>query len=581
MTPLELFSGLKQPENGAIVRSRVWGCPAFVLDPRLQDNKKLPKWTKRSRCGMYLGSSATHHSTIGKILNLKTGAVSPQFHVVYDELFTTSFGKLTETAFDKDHWSSLIDFGIDHASELDHETVAPSKSTNLKRVSQDLFETFLDSEHVTPPPPPVPEGEDTFWPDSQDQSEEGTSVSEGAQASEGAPSSEGAPNGRKLRFVDELDQKEPKKKSRYGRRVNPNPKYAATCYNYKSQLQNQGRPRYQRQQYLAGGNTQRKIKDSQLDNARLHALDWDPSTLLSAVPTGPARSILHELLQRSEAGEWNPMALQAKRNSDPDTPTWEEAMNGPYADGYKESAKLEIDTLKKMNVWDEIKRESWMNVLPSTWTFRRKTFPSGDTKKLKGRFCVRGDREVAGVHFDPDRIFAPVVSWTTVRLLLLLSAQLDLATRQVDYVAAFVHSPLPAPKGFDKMNPEERRRSHTYVEMPRGFKQEGKVLKLNKALYGLKSAPKAFFTHLKGNLEAIGFEQAIDVDACLFISEKVICLVYVDDTLLYAKNHEDIDEVIRQLTEERNMALEVEDDVAGFLGVDIKKDAETGYITLR
>ena len=46
MTPLELFSGLKQPENGAIVRSRVWGCPAFVLDPRLQDNKKLPKWTK-------------------------------------------------------------------------------------------------------------------------------------------------------------------------------------------------------------------------------------------------------------------------------------------------------------------------------------------------------------------------------------------------------------------------------------------------------------------------------------------------------------------------------------------------------
>ena len=142
---------------------------------------------------MYLGSSATHHSTIGKILNLKTGAVSPQFHVVYDELFTTSFGKLTETAFDKDHWSSLIDFGIDHASELDHETVAPSKSTNLKRVSQDLFETFLDSEHVTPPPPPVPEGEDTFWPDSQDQSEEGTSVSEGAQASEGAPSSEGAP----------------------------------------------------------------------------------------------------------------------------------------------------------------------------------------------------------------------------------------------------------------------------------------------------------------------------------------------------------------------------------------------------
>ena len=61
----------------------------------------------------------------------------------------------------------------------------------------------------------------------------------------------------------------------------------------------------------------------------------------------------------------------------------------------------------------------------------------------------------------------------------------------------------------------------------------------------------------------------------------MICLVYVDDTLLYAKNEEDIDEVIRQLQDERKMALEVEDDVAGFLGVDIKKDPETGYIKLK
>ena len=51
--------------------------------------------------------------------------------------------------------------------------------------------------------------------------------------------------------------------------------------------------------------------------------------------------------------------------------------------------------------------------------------------------------------------------------------------------------------------------------------------------------------------------------------------------MLHAKNHDDIDEVIRQLTEERNMALEVEDDVAGFLCVKIKKDRETGQVTLK
>ena len=123
--------------------------------------------------------------------------------------------------------------------------------------------------------------------------------------------------------------------------------------------------------------------------------------------------------------------------------------------------------------------------------------------------------------------------------------------------------------------------SRTCVEMPRGFQKEGKVLRLNKALYGLKSAPIAFFTFLKGNLEAIGFKQATDVDPCLFTSKKVICLVYVDDTLLCAKDMKDIDEVIRQLTKERKMALEVEDDVAGFLGVDIKRNPDTGVITLK
>jgi hypothetical protein len=83
LTPLELFTGMKQPQNSAILRSRVWGCPAYVLDPKLQDGKKFPKWSKRSRCGVYLGVSPEHHTTVGRILNAETGSISPQYHVVY------------------------------------------------------------------------------------------------------------------------------------------------------------------------------------------------------------------------------------------------------------------------------------------------------------------------------------------------------------------------------------------------------------------------------------------------------------------------------------------------------------------
>ena len=392
---------------------------------------------------------------------------------------------------------------------------------------------------------------------------------------------------RRVRFVDEKERRQqttpaaPKPSRRSTRNRKANPKYAATCYHYKSQLRHPTMPRHKRQQYLSGGVDNRKVTDGKLEQGRIHALDWNPATLLASVPDGPARSILHDAMLNVPNGEFHPMALQAKRSHDPDTPGWSEAMNGPHAEGYKEAAKIEYDTLVRMKVWDEVDREDFMNVLPSTWALKRKAYPDGRTKKFKGRICVRGDREKAHVHYDPDRIFAPVVSWTTVRLLLMLAAQLQLATTQVDYVAAFVHSPIPRPKGYERMSAQEQRKSMTYVEMPRGFSKPGKVLRLNKALYGLRSAPRAFFEHLKGNLEAIGFAQARDVDPCLFISEKVICLVYVDDTLLYAKNQEDIDEVISLLKNERQMELEKEDDAAGFLGVDIRRNPETGCVTLK
>ena len=57
-----------------------------------------------------------------------------------------------------------------------------------------------------------------------------------------------------------------------------------------------------------------------------------------------------------------------------------------------------------------------------------------------------------------------------------------------------------------------------YVEMARGLQQPGKVYKLKKSLYGLKQAPRNFFNHLRENLEAVGFEQQLNADPCLFIS---------------------------------------------------------------
>jgi hypothetical protein len=54
--PKELFCKTKG-DGTPIVHSHVWGCPAYVLDPKLQDGKSLPKWESKSRRGVFVGVS--------------------------------------------------------------------------------------------------------------------------------------------------------------------------------------------------------------------------------------------------------------------------------------------------------------------------------------------------------------------------------------------------------------------------------------------------------------------------------------------------------------------------------------------
>ena len=139
--------------------------------------------------------------------------------------------------------------------------------------------------------------------------------------------------------------------------------------------------------------------------------------------------------------------------------------------------------------------------------------------------------------------------------------------------------PIDRDPNWENLSQQERDRSGVFLEMPRGFAEAGKVLKLWRSLYGLKQSPRNFFQHLKGKLEAVGFQSQEHVDPCLFMSDKVIVLVYVDDTLFYSPRTEWIDEAIQQI-QQQELELEIEDSVAGFLGVHIQRDDREGTIKL-
>jgi hypothetical protein len=84
----------------------VWGCPLYVLDPKTQQGKKLPRWEPRSKRGIFVGLSQQHASEVPLVLNLGTGSITTQFHVVFNDLFTTVPSIERETA-PPDHWEEL------------------------------------------------------------------------------------------------------------------------------------------------------------------------------------------------------------------------------------------------------------------------------------------------------------------------------------------------------------------------------------------------------------------------------------------------------------------------------------------
>ena len=67
----------------------VWGCPVYVLSPTLQSGNKISRWEPRSKRGVFCGLSTVHSSEVPQILNLTTGSITTQFHVVFDDLFST------------------------------------------------------------------------------------------------------------------------------------------------------------------------------------------------------------------------------------------------------------------------------------------------------------------------------------------------------------------------------------------------------------------------------------------------------------------------------------------------------------
>jgi hypothetical protein len=122
-----------------------------------------------------------------------------------------------------------------------------------------------------------------------------------------------------------------------------------------------------------------------------------------------------------------------------------------------------------------------------------------------------------------------------------------------------------------------------YVAQPEGYVQKGKermVLKLSKALYGLRQAPRAWNIKLDKSLKMLGFSKCASESAVYkrgVGASAVILGVYVDDLIVTGENVLEINKFKRQMTSQFEMSdLGL---LSFYLGIEVKQLED--HVTIR
>ena len=116
----------------------------------------------------------------------------------------------------------------------------------------------------------------------------------------------------------------------------------------------------------------------------------------------------------------------------------------------------------------------------------------GEIEKYKARLVAKGYAQKLGI--DYNEVFAPMARWDTIRTILAVAACKGWKVYQLDVKSAFLHGELI---------------EDVYVEQSLGYqkKDASKVYKLNKALYGLRQAPRAWYSKIESYFVQENFEK--------------------------------------------------------------------------
>ncbi|GJS36674.1 putative ribonuclease H-like domain-containing protein [Tanacetum coccineum] len=180
----------------------------------------------------------------------------------------------------------------------------------------------------------------------------------------------------------------------------------------------------------------------------------------------------------------------------------------------------ELLQFKLQQVWTLVDLLYGKRAIGTKWVCRNKKDERGIVIRNKARLVAQGYTHEEGI--DYDEVFAPVARIEAIRLFLAYASYKDFVVYQMDVKSAFLYGKI-----------EEE----VYVCQPPGFEDPefpDKVYKVEKALYGLHQAPRAWYETLSTYLLENGFKRG-KIDKTLFIKrvkgDILLVQVYVDDII--------------------------------------------------
>ena len=513
-TPESRLYGVTQHKYLPIQSFHTLFCPVYVLDHRLHSaGGSIPKWEPRSRCGVYLGHSPMHAGSVALVFNPATGRVSPAYHVVFDDTFSTvPYMRATSLP---PNWEELVKNSSEIATNEEFD-LAESWSKDIEdgKCKSPVPTAGPSSSKITDPFAIVPDQnlDSGLSPVQEPSSSESNTV----QPSEGEKSSETS-SAKKVSFEDQnaAASSERSKRTKLNDGTSAGISHAETAANAQPRTDPLSMPSIIRLDEAGLRRSARIAAKESKEKTTSEGVKVFAVSLFTALGTVGSITLPdynrntkkelswgdqcmnrfheHNELYDGTCNQLHFMSFSTETNAvaSNEVFTYAQAMKQHDVKDFMDAMEKEIADHTEREHWTIVPRSSMpkgKKAIMSIWSFKRKRLPTGELLKHKARLCAHGGMQKWGENYWET--YSPVVNMLTVRLILLICKIHKLHSKSIDFVLAF---------------PQAELEEDIWMEIPLGVDVESEdgvsyLLKLRKNLYGLKQGSHNWFKHLEQGL---------------------------------------------------------------------------------